>query len=119
MRFNQGTKQMLNDEQITGSKPHVEAGAMTFAEREADAKHGIEASKELCVVFDAIRDLGIISRHECHALKLEARALFKSHEAAIWAFHNKLVRRCVDLGIDVPPPADPDLVQPLDGGGHR
>lgn len=119
MRFNQGTKQMATDQQKAGSKPHVEQGAAIFAELEAAAKVEIDTAKPLDGVFEAIRDLGIISPFECRALKLEARAIFTNHQAAIWALHNRLVRRCDDLGIDVPPPADPSLVQPLDGGGHR
>lgn len=120
MRFNQGTKQMATDQQKTGSKPHVEQGAAIFAELEASAKSAINTAKPLDDVYDAIRDLGIISPFECRALKLETRALFTGHQAAIWALHNRLVRRCDDLGIDVPPAAgDPDLPQPLDGGGHR
>lgn len=120
MRLNQqGIKAMTTPEQKAGSKPHVELGAEIFADLETSAKADIDLAKGLEGVYDAIQKLGIISPFECRALKLETRALFTGHQAAIWALHNRLVRRCDDLGIDVPPPADPNLVQPLDGGGHR
>ena len=77
-------------------------------------------AKGLESVYDAICDLGIISKFEARALKLQTRAIFTNHQAALWAIHLWLVRRCVDdLGIDVPPPADPGLVQPSGGGGTR
>jgi hypothetical protein len=122
MRFNQqGIRPMTTTpEQKAGSKPHIEKGAEIFAELEASAKEDIDLAKGLIAVYEAIRDLDIIKPFECKALKMETRALFASHEAAIWALHNRLVRRCDDFGIDVPPAAgDPDLPQPQSGGGSR
>ena len=115
MRFNQGTRPMATDEQKAAVKPHIEKGAALFANLEFEAKKNADA-KDLAGILEAVRDAGLISPFECRALKMEARTLFQGHEAALWAFHNKLVRRCVDLGIDVPPPADPNLVQPSSGG---
>ena len=120
MRLNQqGIKPMVTPEQKAGSKPHVEKGAAIFANLEEVAKGEIGEAKGLEAVYDAICDLGIIKPFECRALKLETRALFTGHQAAIWALHNRLVRRCDDFGIDVPPANNPDLPQPMDGGGHR
>lgn len=121
MRFTQQGigKMKLTAEQKSGSKPHVEKGAGIFAELEVSAKRDLDNARELDDVYEAIQALGIISAFECRALKLETRALFTSHQAAIWALHNRLVRRCDDLGIDVPPATSSELPQPMDGGGHR
>lgn len=119
MRFNQQGIKQMTAEQKAGSKPFVELGAAIFAQLEVNAKDDLDNAKDLDGVFDGIQKLGIISPFECRALKLETRALFTGHQAAIWALHNRLVRRCDDLGIDVPPATNPDLPAPADSGGHR
>lgn len=100
-------------------KAHVELGAKLFASWEASTKASKDDARDLTAVYEAIRDAGIISPFECHAYSLETVALAGQHRAEVYALHNRLVRRCVELGIDVPVPTDPELPKPLDGGGSR
>lgn len=100
-------------------KAHIERGAELFADWEQMTKTSRDTAKELIPVYEAVRDAGLISAFECHAYGAETLALAMQHKAEVLALHNRLVRRCVELGIDVPAPTDPDLPQPKDGGGGR
>jgi hypothetical protein len=104
---------------IEAVKPHVEQGAELFAEWEKSTKDDRDTARELTEVYEAIRDAGFISPFECHAYSLETVALATKHRADVMTLHNKLVRRCVELGIDVPAPTDPGIPQPNSGGGTR
>ena len=113
MRLNQQGKVQMT------VKEAVEKGAAIFAALEASAKKDRTAAHGLADIYETVRDAGIIGPQECHALKLEARAIADSHEADWWSLHSRLTLRCQALGIDVPPANNPDLPQPMDGGGHR
>ena len=120
MRFNQqGTKKMVTDEQKAAVKPAVEKGAVAFAALEKSAKYDKKTANEVVEVVEAVRDAGVISPFECDAITARVKATAASHEADWKVIHNDLVRRCVDLGIDVPAPTDPDLPAPQSGGGSR
>jgi hypothetical protein len=110
---------MVSDEQKAASKPLVERGATSFAKIEDDIKGEIEEAKVIDGVLNAIRDLGIISDFDCYNLKKRNRAIYIAHEAEVLDFHGWLVHLCKGLGIDVPPPNNPDLPQPQSGGGSR
>lgn len=89
----------------------VAKGMEIFAALEAKAKDCLAIAAGFPSVFDAIRDAGVISDFEAKALRLEAKAIVSTFEAAVWTFHAKTTQRAQLKNIDVP--------QPLDGGGHR
>ena len=119
MRFTVKGNRMATEEQKQAVKPSVEEGANVFADWEDYTKGGKKMAAELIGIYEAIRNAGIISPFECHAYSLETVALAAKHRAEVYGLHNRLVRRCVELGIDVPVATDPDIPQPADSGGHR
>jgi len=89
----------------------VEAGVAIFAVLEAKAQECKDAAAGFVAVFEAIRDNGVISDFECKALKLEAKQIVNSFEAALYAFHAKTTQRAQLKGIDI--------ITTQDGGGPR
>ena len=110
---------MLTDEQKAAAKPAVERGAVAFAAWEKSARHDKKTAAEIVAVVEEIRDAGVISPFECNAITSKVKAIAINHEADRLELHNVLVRRCVDLDIDVPAPTDPDLPAPTSGPGSR
>jgi len=96
-------KPMVTEEQKAACKPAVERGAVAFAAWEKSARLDRKLAGEIVTVVEEIRDAGVISSFECDAITTKLKAIALSHEADRLEIHNVLVRRCVEIDIDVPP----------------